>query len=153
MKSTLRGMGLALVLAFPTVLSSPSANAQVNTARSIEAFQQVRQHFPAIVSELEAGCNDNQWLQQKLDDQNKRLYFTCWDAPEPSGSRNGSYLGALPLSPTDQTFMTSRLACAEEDEACQKVSERLRVQFPEELKAAEFKCSMREGTVLFSRDH
>ncbi len=148
MKSTIKVLGLALVFASPTAMFSPSVDAQVNTSKSIQAFQQVRQHFPAIVSELEADCQ-GKWLQHKLSEAGNRLYFTCWDPVEASGFRTGFGLGGLPLSPTDQSFKIERLTCAADDEACQTVSARLRSQFPEDLEAAELKCAVKSGRLFF----
>lgn len=120
-------------------------------ATSDQLLEQTRQLYPEAVAELEAECQAPSTLSvQSFQNQGQppRAQFTCWSAPDPDGERTGRRLGNLPLTENDPDFL-SPFTCSEGDEACEDRLELVQTRAPETLAAAEFACSMKNGSLFF----
>jgi hypothetical protein len=124
---------------------------QAEMAASGQILEQARQLYPEAVAELEAECQAPSTLSvQSFQNQGQppRAQFTCWSAPDSDGERTGQRLGNLPLTENDPDFL-SPFTCSAGDTACQTQLELVQTRAPETLAAAEFACSMKNGSLFF----
>jgi hypothetical protein len=115
-------------------------------------LSQVAELYPEIVAELEAACESPAHLSVESFQnagQPPRARFTCWSAPDPEGERTGQWLGNLPLTADDPTFITP-FTCSAGDPACETQLAILQAQHPDVLATAELACSVKNGSLFFA---
>jgi hypothetical protein len=117
-------------------------------------LQQLRSQYPETMAEFEAECQSPDRLELKrftiqATPPSQRVLLNCWNLPQASGDRRGWVLGQLPLAKTDPTFVKP-MKCAVSDSQCATALQRVKAQYPALLKQAEFKCSTKDGTLLFT---
>lgn len=128
-----------------TLLSNGPATAD-------QILNQVRQIYPEPVAQLQAECPPTSTLDVKSfqnEGQPPRANFICWGAPNHEGERTGQWLGTLPLTEADPTFINP-FTCAAGDPTCVARLGTLQTRHPEQLEAAELACSMKRGTLFFA---
>lgn len=114
-------------------------------------LQQMRKQFPQEVAKLEAECQkDKAKIQLEVfqnEGETQRVSFSCWDKPKGKKSRSGSWLGILPLSRNDKTFVKP-WTCSQGDTSCLSLLPKLKAIDAAKVKQAEFECAMKNGTLL-----
>ena len=103
-------------------------------------LQQMREQFPQEVGKIELEVFQN-------EGETRRVSFTCWDKPKGKKSRSGSWLGNLPLSRNDKTFVKP-WTCSQEDKNCSTLLSKLREIDAQKVKQAEFQCAMKSGSLF-----
>lgn len=117
-----------------------------------EVLAEVRGIFPDTVAQFEGECSDNKTLSLQVfqnEGQPKRVSFICWGEPELDRSRSGTWLGVLPLTANDPTFVQA-WTCPESDQQCQRILPHLRSRYPEQIQQAEFQCATKNGSLFMS---
>jgi len=125
---------------------------QNGPATSDQTLNRVRQLYPAQVAELEAECPPTSTLEVnpfQNEGQPPRANFICWSAPNPQGERTGQWLGNLPLTENDPSFIQS-FTCPTGEQACESQLTTLQTRYPEQLEAAELACSVKRGSLFFA---
>lgn len=125
---------------------------RAGSARPDQPLDQARQLFPAAVAQLEAQCQHPSTLAVdsfQNTGQPPRAKFTCWGTPDTDGERTGQWLGNLPLTEEDPTFIQS-FTCSAGDAICATQLEAMETLYPDTLEAAEFACSMKNGRLFFA---
>ena len=114
-------------------------------------LQTMRSQFPQEVAKLEAECQKDKGKMELGVFQNKgethRVSFSCWDKPKGKKNRSGSWLGILPLSRNDKTFVKS-WTCSQGDTNCSNLLPKLKAIDAAKVKQAEFQCAMKDGTLF-----
>ncbi|MEG3438123.1 hypothetical protein V0288_13425 [Pannus brasiliensis CCIBt3594] len=117
-----------------------------------ETLDRSRELYPEPTAKIEENCPPPATLDVQSfesDRQPPRAGFLCWSAPDQEGSRWGHWLGNLPLTRNDPTFIRP-FTCAPGDSLCATRLELLRVRYPDRLQKAEFQCSTLNGDLSFS---
>jgi hypothetical protein len=125
---------------------------QSGPASSEQTLNQVRQLYPDQVAQLEAECPPTSTLDvSRFQNQGQppRANFICWSAPNNSGERTGQWLGNLPLTEDDPTFIEP-FTCPAGDQTCESQLDTLQTRYPDQLEAAELACSMKRGSLFFA---
>ncbi|NJL20226.1 MAG: hypothetical protein HC895_04355 [Leptolyngbyaceae cyanobacterium SM1_3_5] len=131
----------------PVLLAVGGCLMVVPTAQSSQAIDRMHELFPSAVVEMEAQCEGDLVLQAiRIDDDTERVSFTCWRL-DANGDRVGEWLGNVPTSATDSAFFRP-LTCAEGDEDCVALLPAIRSRYTDQLAAAEFECSSKNGTLF-----
>jgi hypothetical protein len=115
-------------------------------------LQTIRQQFPQQVAKLEAECQKDKGeiLQMEAfqnEGETRRVSFSCWDKPKGKKNRSGSWLGILPLSRNDKTFVKP-WTCSQGDKDCLNLLPKLKQIDAVKIKQAEFQCAMKNGTLF-----
>ncbi len=125
---------------------------QDNQASANTLLEQARQIYPEQVAQIEAECKAPATLDVKMIQAQgapPRAYFLCWAAANGQGERTGKWLGNLPLTQNDPTFIQP-FTCPLDNLDCQVQLSLLKRQYPEQLAAAELSCSIKSGTLFFA---
>jgi hypothetical protein len=120
------------------------------TSESEQLLSQARQLYPDAVADLEAQCASPSTLtvrQFQNSRQSPRASFVCYSPPDTDGGRTGQALGSLPLTEDDPTFIEP-FSCTPGNTACEAQLEDLQTHYPDTLQAAEFACSIKNGTLF-----
>lgn len=130
----------------------PGTLLEHDPATADHPLDQVRQLYPDQVAQLEAECQTPASLDVRSfqnEGQTPRASFICWSAPDSEGKRTGQWLGTLPLTEDDPTFITP-FTCPAGDQACESQLTALQLRYPETLEAAELTCSIKRGSLFFA---
>lgn len=115
----------------------------------------MRQAYPTQLAQIETECRKQKgflsWQVFHNQGQPKRVSFTCWDKPKGKESRQGSWLGTLPLSKKDTSFVQPWV-CDQADFDCASILPRLKKKDIAKVKLAEFECAMRNGTLIIAKE-
>ena len=121
------------------------------TSASQTHLSQARELYPEPVAALEADCAAPGSLSVRPF-QNpgspQRASFICWSPPDSDGSRRGQWLGNLPLTENDPTFIKP-FTCPAGDQACEAQLALMKDRFAPQLDQAELTCSIKNGTLFF----
>jgi hypothetical protein len=115
-------------------------------------LEQARLLYPEVVAEIEAACPSPSTLSYKSfqnEGQPPRITFACWSPPNVDGERTGQWLGNLPLTEDDPTFIRP-FTCSWRDRECEAQLQAVQTNYPEVLESAELACSMKNGTLFFA---
>jgi hypothetical protein len=106
-------------------------------------WKQLTKFYPEYIEIYNKECQPNNIISLVIDDENKKIYFTCWDAKKPKyGSRFGAYLGTLPIPGNEDKFLTPLPT----DPPYAKY---LQEKYSNQVKKAQFKCSTKGGNFNF----
>ncbi|TAF07545.1 MAG: hypothetical protein EAZ77_09365 [Nostocales cyanobacterium] len=107
-------------------------------------FQKLNNLYPEYTNKYAKECPTNQILGLAIykDDQDKKIYFTCWNSKkEKDGNRYGSYLGSLPTPGNEKKFLTPLPTNSPDNQYHQY----LQKNYANELKKAQFRCATNSG--------
>lgn len=114
-------------------------------------LQTIRQQFPQEVAKLEAQCQKDKGKMElevfQNEGETQRVSFSCWDKSRGKKDRSGSWLGILPLSRNDKTFVKP-WTCSQGDTNCSSLLPKLKQIGAAKVKQAEFECAIKDGTLF-----
>lgn len=106
-------------------------------------WKQLTKFYPEYIEKYNKECPRNNIISLVIDDENKKIYFTCWDAKKPKdGSRLGAYLGTLPIPGNEDKFLTPLPTDP-------PYARYLQEQYSNQVKKAQFECSTKGGNFNF----
>jgi hypothetical protein len=122
------------------------------TSATETTLRQAHKLYPASVAALEADCAAPAALSVRPfqnQGEPQRASFVCWALPDSSGSRSGQWLGNLPLTENDPTFIKP-FTCPPGDQACAAQLRLMKDRFSPQLEQAELTCSIKTGRLFFA---
>jgi hypothetical protein len=121
------------------------------TTETEATLTQARELYPEPVAALAADCTSPGSLSVRPfqnEGEPQRARFVCWSPTDDNGNRSGQWLGNLPLTENDPTFINP-FTCPAGDEDCEEQLQVVKSRFALQLQQAEFTCSIKDGTLFF----